>query len=502
MRKIEKVCIVETKSPSSHIFSFVKIFRLGSPLLGTILSNLGCQVKVFIEDIEEIYNEVTGVITKSELYDADLVCFSAITSTVNRAYEIADKLRSEGVLVAIGGHHVTFLPDEALERDCVDYVVRGEGEDTLTELIEHLNNNLPLEGIAGLSYKENGEIVHNPKRELIKDLDAYPIPDFSLVADWEDKKVIPIATSRGCPFACRFCSVIPMFGRQMRFKSVGRVIEEIKLALKYNPRHIFFIDDNFAANPKRANDICQAIIDNKLVFSWSSQVRTDIPKELIKKMAEAGCVNVFIGFESIDQDTLIAYDKKQKATDFEGLIKLFHKVAINIHAMFVIDPDKNSVSLVWETVAFAKKMGISSLQLLDYTPLPGTPVFAEMEAEGRLLHRDWSKYDAHHAVFRTKKMSVGDFQIEPLRGMHSFYNWFYSLKWSLSAFTMQDGRRFFEGLFYARIGFYGRRLTKEALENSSDYLRSLLEKSDGLADKKFSVEAVDVKSVMQNFGSL
>lgn len=497
MKKIENVIFIEAKSPSSHIFSFVEMFRLGSLLLATIVKRLRFKTKVFIEDIKEVYDEVKDRITNDEIFQADMICISTITSTASRAYRIAQKInegREEKIPIVIGGPHVTFLRDEALELGCADYIVRGEGEETLIELINCLNHNSgkTLYDIPGLSFKtsKGGKIIHNPDRLLVKDLNAAPIPDFSLVADWEDKKVIPIATSRGCPFECEFCSVIQMFGRKMRFKSIVRVMEEIRDALRFNPRHIFFIDDNFAASKKRAKDICQMIISSGLKFSWSAQVRTDILRdpELIQFMAKAGCINVFIGFESIDQETLNAYNKKQEVDELERCIGLFHGVAINIHGMFVINPDINNTELIWRTVAFAKKMRLSSLQLLAYTPLPGTPVFERMETESRLLHRDWSKYDAHHAVFRPKKMSVSDLQIELLKGMRSFYGWPYSLKWLLQAifspFYQQPMQALFEGCFYAKIGFYGRRLTNEALKKSVEYLNDLRKDADQIKQKE------------------
>ncbi len=147
-----------------------------------------------------------------------IVGISTITSTAARAYKLADSLRAKGKTVIMGGPHVTFMPDEALMH--ADYVVRGEGEEALVELLAALEGNGALEDIKGLSYKTATGNAHNPARDFIADLDRHPAPDFSLVHGWTSKSVIPIATSRGCPFACSFCSVIQMFGRKYRFKSV------------------------------------------------------------------------------------------------------------------------------------------------------------------------------------------------------------------------------------------------------------------------------------------
>ena len=309
---MKNIYFIEAKSPGAHIFSFTTLPRLGSILLGTILKNKGYHIKVFIEDI--------ATPAWNLLEDADMVCISSITATANRAFQIAEKFKKLGVPVVLGGPHTTFLPDESMQH--ADYVVRGEGEETLVELLDCLNANKPLDSIRGLSFRNtDNAIVHNPDRELIQDLNTAPIPDFSLVYKW-NSNTVPIATSRGCPFGCKFCSVIPMFGRKYRFKSIERVIEEIQASAPKNKGHVFFIDDNFAANKSRTKELLRTIIDLNIKFEWSAQVRTDIAKdpELIRLMKKAGCFAVFIGFESINPQTLDLYNKGQGLADIEHSI--------------------------------------------------------------------------------------------------------------------------------------------------------------------------------------
>lgn len=455
---MKNIYFIEAKSPGSHIFSRTALPRLGSILLGTILKEKGYNVKVFIEDI--------SLPVWRELDDADLICISSITSTAMRAFQLAGQFSKKGIPVAIGGPHPTFLPEESLLY--ADYVVRGEGEETLVELIEHLESGKPLDSIKGLSYKNSkDEIVHNPGRELIKDLNVAPIPDFSLVHKWEKARVIPIATSRGCPFDCKFCSVIHMFGRRYRFKSIERILEEIRLAAP-KKGHIFFIDDNFTASRKRTKTLLRAIIDNNIKIEWSAQVRTDVAKdpELLDLMQKAGCFSVYIGFESINPKTLALYNKGQQLEDIENSIRLVRKHDINIHGMFVLGSDMDDIATIRSTGKFAKKLNIDSIQFLMLTPLPGTPVFEELKAHGRLIHTDWSKYDAHHAVFKPKLMTAFELHVETLRAMSRFYSWPTIFR-NLSKFDF----------FYVVVGLYGKRSVKKALSNARDYaghLRNLL----------------------------
>ena len=451
---MKNIYFIEAKSPGAHIFSFTTLPRLGSILLGTILKQKGYNVKVFIEDIAPI--------AWSLLDDADMVCVSSITSTANRAFQIADKFRKHGVPVAVGGPHSTFLPDESLGH--ADYVIRGEGEETLVELLDHLNNNKPLNSIKGLSYiNSNDEIIHNTKRELIQDLNDSPIPDFNLVYKWGKATVVPVATSRGCPFGCKFCSVIPMFGRKYRHKTVDRVLEEIKAAAP-KKGHVFFIDDNFAANKKMTKTLLRAMIDNNIKIEWSAQVRTDVAKdpELLELMKKAGCFAVFIGFESINPKTLSLYNKGQELIDIENSIRLVKKHNINIHGMFVLGSDTDDIQTIRNTAKFANKLDIESIQFMVLTPLPGTPVFEELKDSGRLIHTDWSKYDAHHAVFEPKLMTAFELHVETLKAMANFYSWRSVLR-NLWQFDF----------FYAVVGIYGIRSVKKALNGAKKYVEQL-----------------------------
>ncbi len=451
---MKNIYFIEAKSPGAHIFSFTTLPRLGSILLGTILKQKGYNVKVFIEDIAPI--------AWSLLDDADMVCVSSITSTANRAFQIADKFRKRGVPVAVGGPHSTFLPDESL--DHADYVIRREGEETLVELLDHLKNNYPLDSIRGLSYKNSpDEIIHNPDRELIQDLNNSPIPDFSIVHKWDKARVVPIATSRGCPFGCKFCSVIPMFGRKYRHKTIDRIIEEIEASAP-KKGHVFFIDDNFAANKIKTKALLRSIIDNNIKFEWSAQVRTDVAKdpELMELMEKAGCFAVFIGFESINPKTLSLYNKGQELKDIENSIRIVKKHNINIHGMFVLGSDTDDIRTIRNTAKFAKKLDIESIQFMVLTPLPGTPVFKELKDSGRLIHKDWSKYDAHHAVFEPKQMTAFELHVETLKAMAKFYSWpavFRNL-WQFD-------------FFYAVVGIYGIRSVKQALNGAKNYVEQL-----------------------------
>jgi radical SAM superfamily enzyme YgiQ (UPF0313 family) len=486
---MKNIYFIEAKSPGAHIFSRTPFPRLGTILLATILKNKGYNTKVFIEDLSP---PDWGL-----LEDADLICISSITSTAPRAYQIAEKFSRQGIPVVMGGPHSTFMPEESLMY--ADYVIRGEGEETIVELIEHLEAGFPLNTIRGLSFKTKDGIRHNPNRELIHDLDAAPIPDFSLVHNWGKSRVFPIATSRGCPFACKFCSVIQMFGRRYRFKSINRVIEEVK-AIGSRKVHVFFVDDNFAADKKRTKNLLRAFIDNNINIEWSAQMRADIARdpELIELMRATGCFNVYIGFESINPKTLDLFNKRQGVEEIDNCVKLLKKHSISIHGMFVLGSDTDDIQTIRNTQKYARRLDLDSVQFLILTPLPGTPIFEELKSQGRLIHTDWSKYDAHHAVFEPKLMTAIELHVETLKSMAKFYSWLTILRNLLE-----------RDFFYSFIGFYGKKTIKKSLSNTKKYLEhlkeSIITEFDSKTDKLrkfFSQKKGATKKVILNTTSL
>jgi anaerobic magnesium-protoporphyrin IX monomethyl ester cyclase len=419
-----KIRLIEPEPPGMHVWAKVLLPRLGLPIIAATLKQHGHDVL--------IYSPQMAPIDWEDVYSADLVGLSSTTSTATTAYEFADRLRSRGMPVIIGGSHVTFMADEALEH--ADYVARGEGgEQLMLELVQALSKTRELDTVAGLSFKRNGTTVHNPLRERCADLDTLPFPDLRLLVGNEKLNTTPIMTSWGCPFACNFCSVTAMFGRKYRFRSAESVIAELE---DKRPARVFFYDDNMAADKTRLKRLLQMMIDRDLHISWSAQVRSDVvrDRELLDLMQRSGCGLVYLGFESVNQETLDGYEKSQTVADIEDAIKILHEYGIKSHGMFVLGADTDSVQTVRDTVAFAIKNRIDTVMLNILTPLPGTPQFDELEAASRIFDKRWELYDAHHVVFEPKLMTPYELQIEVLRG----YMRFYSLRtWLRYIFTLQ-----------------------------------------------------------------
>lgn len=452
---IKKIIFIEPKPPGAHIYSKWGLPRLGTLVLGTMLKQAGFEVKIFIEDI-------TGI-NFDDVFDADIVGISTITSTAPRAYELANIIRKAGVPVFMGGPHVSFLAEEALKH--CDYVICGEGETAILPLIEAIKSGTGLESVPGLAWHYGHSVRKNEVPAHIIDLDSLPFPDFGLIADGKkfkgDLSITPIMTSRGCPFGCNFCSVTAMFGRQYRFRSVENVMEELR---QRKPECVFFYDDNLAARPEHTKKLLRQMIEEGITPKWSAQVRIDVANdpELLELMKKSGCHYLYIGLESINPKTLAALNKNQTPEEMESAIQKINSFGINIHGMFIFGADHDDPATIKATVKFAKKNEIASVQFMILTPLPGTHVFNKMSVEGRLLSHDWGYYDAHHVVFAPKGMSAIQLQKLTLKAMLKFY----SFSQILSRLNRFD-------IWTMAVRAYGWRMTRKTRRSTRDFIDHL-----------------------------
>jgi len=441
-RALKKLVFVEPKSTHLHIYSRVCIPRLGSVLLGTLMRNQGYDVRVYIEDIQAP--------DMNEVLSADLVGISAITSTAPQSYRLADKVRAGGGIVVMGGTHTSFLPDEGL--DHADFVIRGEGEFAFQELVDAIQRGDGFEKIQNLSYRRDGHVVNNPERAKIPNLDVNPIPDYSLITGWKPGGVISVATSRGCPFSCTFCSVPGMYGHAFRTHSIGRVLEELQLH-KGN-MYTFFADDIFTANKKRVKELLRGMIERDLTPEWGAQVRTETvdDPELLQMMRDSNCFNVYVGFESINPRTLKLFQKKQDLAKIERSIERFHAHKIRIHGMFVVGSDEDDVETIDATAEFALKHDIDSIQFMILTPIPGSPDWDQLYDRGDkyVISRNWSFYDGHHAVHQPRRMSPYELQMAAISAMGKFYSW--------SGIARKLAKR---DIYYATIRYWGKKMIRQ-----------------------------------------
>ena len=333
--------------------------------------------------------------------DVDLVGISSMTPMAMRAYEVADRFRSKGIPVVLGGLHPSSVPDEAIQH--ADAVVIGEAEGTWPTLCRDF-----LNGKMKRFYK----IDDHPSMENL------PIPRRDLL---DIKKYFPIQiieTSRGCPFACDFCAVSSFYGGKFRYRPIKDVEREIKMVSEQPVRKglarfkspyprdaIFFADSNIIGNKAYAKELFNMLIPYKVKWQSYSTISIARDDELLKLAQKSGCVSLAIGFESVSQDNLNKMGKSfNKAADFEWQIKKIHDHGIGIMASFIFGLDSDDVSVFEKTLKFINKNKIDSSFFLISTPLPNTVLHKKLEAEGRIIDRNWDNYDCTHVVFKPKQM--------------------------------------------------------------------------------------------------
>ncbi len=410
---------------STFILPGLSPTHVGTLIIGELLRRKGYCVKIFDEKIAPV--------SVQRLKRADLVGISISTVNAHRGYELAFQIRKTlKIPVVIGGVHATLNPNEALKWG--NFVVRNEGEYAMLELVKALENGNNVENILGLSYHRNGDILHNPKRPFIKDLDELPYPNWDLIENMNRYLNTPInrlvyftQVTRGCPFNCNFCSVTPSFGNPLRHRSVENVIQELKTRMKPTQKLLFFYDDNLVANKKYIKDLLSAMIDNDCVpFGWHSQMRADASEddELMELMTKTRCKLCTFGFESVNPLTLKSIQKGQSVDLIESCVQKMHEKKILINGFFTLGSDSDDVGTIRKTVQFAVDKKIDFAAFMPLTPYPGTPFFEEIK--DRIFTKNWELYDVQHAVFYPKQMSPLELYLECLNAYRSFYdpiNW-------------------------------------------------------------------------------
>jgi radical SAM superfamily enzyme YgiQ (UPF0313 family) len=307
------------------------------------------------------------------------------------------KIKKLGKPVAILGPHVTTYPDYFLKYG--DYLIIGEPEITIKELVVRLNKKESLRGVRGLVYKKGKKVVKNPARPPIANLDILPFPDRSLIRN--EKYINPVCknhpytmvlSSRGCPYKCTYC-YMEVYGHSWRFRSAKNVVEElIEIKKKYGIREIWFRDDLFSFDKERTLEICEGMTKNNLGLTWSCQTRVDhLNREVVKKMKEAGCYVISLGIESGSQEILnnlrkgITLDKAREA------VRLCNDEGIRTRGYFIIGCPGETKETINQTFNFAKELDLDYFMLSILTPYPETTLFNEALKEKIIKKKSWSE---------------------------------------------------------------------------------------------------------------
>jgi len=362
----------------------------------------------------------------------DLVAISSYTPSIKNAMWIASMAKEYGKPVIIGGYHASLVPEVARE-PMFDVAVQNEGEITFPEVVRVLDKDgawMPknLKGIKGISYKgEDGKLVVNEPRPLIKDLDTLPFPDRSLIGntryEYFGASIDALESSRGCVGKCDFCCV-KEHTPNWRKKSPQRVLAEIQ-QLSKKSKWISFQDSEFTINMDRVRDICDLIIDHGLEKRWySAQVRADDllrHKKVFGRMVDAGFKMLFIGVESAHQRSLDRIGKRMSVDTVKQAVKMCHDYGVTVFGAVIIGYLGETFKDVIETIKYSRDLELDIAQFTALTPLPKTGLWDYANKNGLIEDYDWTHYDFQRVPMRTPDLSRR--QIEAL--VHRAYTEFY-----------------------------------------------------------------------------
>ncbi|MGB9960079.1 MAG: B12-binding domain-containing radical SAM protein [Candidatus Bathyarchaeales archaeon] len=375
-----------------------------------------------------------------EAFNPDIVASSALatcnTYVAARTLENVKKV-NPNILTVTGGQHFTVTADESLKKfPEIDVIVRGEGEETLVELVKNAEKPSAFPHIKGISFRRKGKIFHNPPRMLIENLEALPFPGYHLVKDLTRRyhfaamagRKTPYALiegSRGCAHSCAFCTQWRHWQGRWRVKPPTRVAEEMAFCYNnYGSRFIWLTDDNLGSG-NRIGEIADEILKRNLKeLMWFVQARCDDivrNERFLPKLRRSGLRWVLLGVENPNQAVLDAYGKKITVEDAKKAVKLLKENDIAAHTMFIIGARKDTAESIANLREFVNELDPDFAIFSILTPFPGTQIYEEARQKGWIEDFNWANYDMIHAIMPTETLSRREVQEELYTCYRSFY---------------------------------------------------------------------------------
>jgi radical SAM superfamily enzyme YgiQ (UPF0313 family) len=451
MEKSSKSKIALVNSPLVEKVSRHPLFPpLGLAYMAAVLEKNQFEVKVMDCPVCEMDHAKL----KDELasFNPEIVGIGSMTPTIASALKSARvaKEACPDATVIMGGPHATFMSGQILfDEPAVDVVVRGEGEETLLEIAQKSPNMQNLSEVKSVVFRKDDQIVQTPTRPFIQDLDALPRPAYHLIPVDKyrilGRKLLPIMSSRGCPFQCSFCVASQMFGARFRGRNPKNVLDEIEwLRDEYGAEGVTFQDDTLTFDRKRILDICDGIVDRKIELPWGCGTRADVVnREILAKMRKAHCNEVCFGVESGCQRIRDALKKKVTTDQCENAIKWAKEVGIFVTVSVILGYPGETRETLQQTLDFVRRVEPDDVYLNHATPYPGTELRALVESNGWKMVEDWSRYNTMNPIFEDPMLPASE--ITMMR--KSFYGKFYSPQYVLR----QTVKGYLKGNLYSKI---------------------------------------------------
>ncbi len=404
----------KTSKYKKHSFLRFTAPPLGLAYIAAYVEQYGYDVKII--DAPPLELTAEQVLKIAKRYNPDIIGIQSLTPNYYEAINVANLLKKEiqNALIVMGGPHPSLLPNETFsDSPAVDMIVRGEGKITFYELVKHLEGKKSLKDIQGISYRKNGKIVHNPDRPFIKNLDSLPFPARHLLPMNAYRIFgmrVPgtsMISSRGCSFPCDFCVVSSYWRRIWRARSAKNVVDEMEEIINtYKYLAIAFVDDLFALSKKRVYEIVREIKKRKLDVIWGATVRADtVDRNLLRAMRDAGCVMLYIGVESGDQNVLDSISKLTTVEQYKRFFKWANEIGIDTIASFAIGFPEDTPKSILKTIELAVELNPTHIVFALATPYPGTRFYEQAKKMGIINENDYHKYSLFRPVIKTNNLT-------------------------------------------------------------------------------------------------
>lgn len=362
--------------------------------------------------------------------DPDIVGISCLFSsqawTCHKLAKIVKKIDKD-IITIMGGAHPSAVPFEVLKDENLDFVVIGEGEATVLDLVSCLEKDVSkkaIQKVKGIAYRDNREYVKTPRRPLIENLDTLPFPAHHLLpmkkyaksshgVNIKRKPFFSMITSRGCPGRCTFCSIHTIWGRVWRARSPVNVVDEIELLVdKYGVREIHFEDDNLTLDPRRMRGVCDEIIKRDIDITWSTPngVRIDtLSRELLLKMKDSGCFSLNFGIESGDPVVRREIIKKPISIPHaKKVVEWCRQIGIWTSGFFILGMPGENETTFQKTIQLAKNLGLDSASFFIASPYPGTKLYETSLEKDYIQEINWEKLRVFHPLIETEDFKKKD----------------------------------------------------------------------------------------------
>jgi radical SAM superfamily enzyme YgiQ (UPF0313 family) len=405
---------------------------LGLAYIAALLEQFGYEVNIVDANAEQLSQQ--EVVRRIMNIGADLVGLSAVTPTIYTCGHIADliKKQNENILTVIGGVHATVL-SETILRECpaFDFLVKGEGEFVLVELLSALNGERLLENVRGIGYRRGTSIVINEGQGIIDELDKLPFPARHLLKSklyrtFDSDKMTSMIAMRGCPANCIYCAVSLIAGKKCRRRNPSKIVEEINLCIfEYGVQFVAFLDDTFTFDKIWTHSLCDKFIRNGIHrrIRWSCLTRVDnVDTPLLKHLKEAGCVRVEFGIESGSQALLDYLKKGITISQIKGAFAQAKKIGLSTMGFVMLNIPGETKETIAETKKLVLEVEPDFLQISFTTPYPGTELFERCTREDLLITKDWSQYIfLNRQVIKNENITEEEFQKLIWDIEHSFH---------------------------------------------------------------------------------